>query len=166
MEKEIWKQIENYPNYYVSNYGNVLSKSKNKSILLKKSKNHRGYWTVRLYNKEGWKQKFVHRLVALGFIPNPKNAPQINHKDGNKENNCVENLEWCTNKENQIHSYANRLRKLKIVQQYSKNGELLNEYISVAEASRKTKIGKNNISNCIYNFSKTAGGYIWKYKCD
>ena len=79
---EEWKQVNNYLNYYVSNYGNVLSKNKKEKIL-KKQKDKKGYMYVRLYNKNIWKYYKVHRLVAETFIPNPENKRQIDHINNN-----------------------------------------------------------------------------------
>ena len=98
--EEIWKEIENTNGvYFVSNLGNV--KKENKSI--KKTVRKNGYVKVRIKYDDCVKNPSVHRLVAIAFIPNPDNLPQVNHIDGNKENNIVTNLEWCTGKENQRH---------------------------------------------------------------
>ena len=103
---EIWKDIENFENLYkISNYGRVKSLRKQVKILKaridKKGYNH---YAIRKDNKIY--EKKAHRLVAQAFIPNPENKPQVNHLDGNKLNNYYKNLEWCTNGENQIHSYV------------------------------------------------------------
>ena len=96
---EEWKNVIGYEGLYeVSNKGNVRNVRRN--TLLKLSKNYYGYIQVWLY-KNGIRTGFkVHRLVAQAFIPNPDNLPQINHKDEDKLNNCVENLEWCSNEYN------------------------------------------------------------------
>lgn len=107
--EEIWKEIPGYEKKYkVSNLGNVYS-NKHKRIL-KPYKVRKGYLRVDLFDsKFVRKHQKVHRLVAMAFIPNPDNKPQINHIDGNSANNCVTNLEWCTNDENQKH--AQKLRE-------------------------------------------------------
>lgn len=94
MNKEIWKLIPEYPNYEVSNFGNVRNKE---GKILYKEPNKKGYLRVKL-SKEGKQKKIrIHRLVGQAFIPNPDNLPQINHKDFNKQNNRADNLEWCDN---------------------------------------------------------------------
>lgn len=104
--REIWKEIEKYPRYEVSNTGKV--RNKETKHLLRPAVNHKGYFIVSLtYATQQAKTIVVHRLVGLTFIPNPKNKPQINHKDCDKQNNNVSNLEWVTPSENQIHSYKN-----------------------------------------------------------
>lgn len=109
---EIWKDIKGYENLYqISNIGRVKSlnkivtckngkKFKVKGKILKLTNHKRGYKTIMLHKDGKVKLWLVHRLVGLTFIPNPNNYPQINHKDENKINNCVENLEWCTNSYN------------------------------------------------------------------
>lgn len=105
MEK--WKVIKNYDNYEISNYGRVRSIQRKtsderniKEKILSPYTDWNGYLKVRLYNNNGSKKFFVHRLVAFHFLKNINNYEQINHKDENKKNNCVENLEWCSRKYN------------------------------------------------------------------
>ena len=105
--EEILKPIENFDGYFISNKGNVYSKKS--GVLKKKSPSFDGkknYLVIGL-NTDGKPKHFlVHRLVAKAFIPNPENLPEVNHKDKNKKNNCVENLEWCTRRQNLEDSYS------------------------------------------------------------
>ena len=108
----------------------------------------------------------MHRLVAKAYISNPDNLPQINHKDENIRNNCVNNLEWCTAKYNCNYGTRNSRRaesQSKEVSQYSKDGKLIATYKSTKIASENTGIGRFNIINVCNNNHKTAGGYVWKY---
>lgn len=108
--KEVWKKVVGFENYEVSNLGNVRSitrityhprartgVSTKKGRLLRPFPNHKGYLMVKLYQDGNQKSVSIHRLVATAFINNPLSFPQVNHKDENKQNNCVANLEWCTN---------------------------------------------------------------------
>ena len=176
MKKE-WKEIKGYEGkYIVSNYGEVISLPRLKQNNSKKqyvepkelSKNvssTNGYVYVLLCNKGKCKNVRLHKLVAEAFIPNPYNLPQINHKDGNKQNNKVDNLKWCTCQENIRHAYNNGLasnkNKIKI-QKCDLNGICIEEFNSILEASLKTKVSIGSISLCINNKRKTAGKYIWK----
>jgi len=119
--KEEWSEISGYEGYYeVSNLGSIRSieryvNSKNRSLALKRAKSiktsKRGdYISVNLTRENKQKTFSVHRLVALTFIPNPENKLEVNHIDGNKLNNSINNLEWCTRSENEIHSYINGLQ--------------------------------------------------------
>ncbi len=108
MQKE-WKNIEDFPSYEVSNYGEIRNKKTNR--ILKAWSTERGYPRVDLC-KDGNKKPYrIHRLVAKHFVPNPQNKTYVNHKDGNKKNNKANNLEWCTAKENTAHAIKNGLLK-------------------------------------------------------
>lgn len=116
--KEIWKDIAGYEGkYQVSNRGRVRSLEYHNMRGIKRIGFLRptvvgrgiGYLRVALSRKHKLTSFMIHRLVALAFIENPHNLPQVNHKDGNKHNNNVDNLEWCTNSYNQLHAYANGL---------------------------------------------------------
>ena len=113
---EIWKKINGYENYEISNHGNVKSNNYSKIRILKKEK-CKGYLRVSLSKNNKVKRFLVHRLVALSFLKNEDNKKCVNHKDGNKLNNSLGNLEWSTYSENERHSYdylnkINPIRKL------------------------------------------------------
>lgn len=107
LEGEEWRQVpkQGYPNYLISNYGRIYSKLKNK--IMTPHIQQKGYHRIPLPYMGKYTNHFVHRLVALAFIPNPKNYPQVNHIDCVKTNNHVSNLEWCTNQMNSDHAYKN-----------------------------------------------------------
>lgn len=170
---ENWKPINDY--YQISDSGNVHSLRRN--IILKPSYHKNGYLSVSLSSNKIVKRFYIHRLVAIAFIPNPENKPEVNHKDGNKHNNVYTNLEWATYNENAKHAYKTNLmkpvwkdkfayehNKSKIVLQYSKTGEYINEYGSMQEASRQIKTNVANIMSVCKGNRKHAGGFIWKYK--
>jgi hypothetical protein len=123
MENKIWKDIPEYEGLYqVSNFGEVKSLSKPRNVfnscyiakerILKPALNDKGYKVVVLTKNKKHKTFRVHRLVALAFINNYESKPQVNHIDGNKLNNNIENLEWCTNGENEKHAYKLGLKKI------------------------------------------------------
>lgn len=126
--KEIWKDIQGYEGLYqVSNLGRVKSLYKGGTIL-KGSVNNRGYHIVMLYKGGKYKHLLIHRLVAQAFISNPQKLPQVNHKDEDKFNNSVSNLEWCTNIYNNLyHDKAKRVgvKEGKPVAQYTLSGKLV-----------------------------------------
>lgn len=107
MRKE---KLKNYPNYIIHEDGSVWSNYHNKFI--KHSFNKNGYKRVCVTNDRVPRRLFIHRLLAETWIPNPENKPQINHINGIKTDNCLANLEWCTNSENQLHAYKNGLNKI------------------------------------------------------
>ena len=163
LENEIWKQvnIENNNNntYFVSNLGRFKN---SKGIIMNNYKvNENGYIRVFIYNKT----YALHRLIALTFIENLENKLQVNHIDGNKLNNEVNNLEWVTNKENQIYKFKTGLGNnfTRKIGQYNLDNMLINEFSSIVLASKETEINKSNISGVLRKKRKTAGGFIWKY---
>lgn len=174
---EIWKDIKGYEGLYqVSNLGRVKSLEKTiycqkrsnfkvKEKILKLGTHKRGYKTIMLHKNNLVKLCLVHRLVAKAFIPNPENLPQVNHKDENKENNCVDNLEWCTNEYNSY--YGTRLQRSaehqprKQIAQYDINGNFIRIWNSIAEAERTLKI--NNICKVCKGEYKQTKGYIFNY---
>lgn len=167
----LMQKIENFPDYYISDKGEIYSVRQNGFKRLKPGKTQTGYLQIVLRNKNKEKVRFsVHRLVAETFIPNPKNKPQVNHKNGNKADNRVENLEWCTASENQRHRYTilghnnGGLKNKPVVQ--IKNGLVIAEYCSIMEAGKQTDISWQNIGNCCRKRknNKTAGGFQWEFK--
>ena len=199
MEKEIWKDIYflqdgieyDYRNLYqVSNFGNIKSLNYNKTgkeKIMKLSKNTNGYLDIMLFKNKKHKIFRVHRLVAHMFLSETYfDGAEINHKDENKENNYVDNLEWCNRREN--CNYGNRNKNIsknnyihniekekhpmygktyensplsKKVSQFDLDGNLIKIWNCIKEAEEKLKI--NNISACCRYKRKSAGGFIWRY---
>lgn len=106
-ENKIKKYLESRGAWFIDKNGNVFHNGK----LLKPTKNKNGYLSVELWENGNRKRVYVHRLVAEKYIPNPENKREVNHKDGNKLNNSVDNLEWVTSSENKYHAYKNGLRR-------------------------------------------------------
>ena len=151
--------IKGYEEYLISKEGKIYSPKTHKLLGIR---DRGGYlaFTVCVNNKR--KDLFLHRALAVTFIPNPENLPFINHKDGNKHNNVLNNLEWCTGSQNVQHAYDTGLRKCKKVGQY-KNGVLIKEYINCMEASKAMKLNYASIWYVLNGRNKNAGGYEWKY---
>ena len=188
---EIWRKIEGYEGLYeVSNLGQVRSFYSGEAKILKPWVDKDGYLTVTLYkNGKGYAKK-VHRLVAVAFIPNIDNKPQVNHIDGNKQNNTVDNLEWVTSKENIQHAWNTGLSRMtkehkkKLSESHKgkytgkkhpqakkviciTTGETFNY---IREAEEKYNIAHQNISKCCRNMRKSAGKHpatgeklVWEY---
>jgi hypothetical protein len=164
--KEEWKEVEGYEkSYLISNKGNVYSRRDN--ILKTPRKDVNGYMRVFLYKDGHRKFVAVHRLVALAFIPNPENKPQVNHIDGDKTNNNVENLEWCTNRENTIHAYETGLNKNReSIHQYSLDGKLIRIWTSAYEIERVLGIGNTTIQAACTRKNHKTKGFYWMYEKD
>lgn len=159
--------ISNFKNYTINTDGTIRNKN-GKVIKCKHTKC--GYLQATLYKDSKKFTVYPHRLVAEHFIPNPNNLPQVNHKDGNKDNCNDWNLEWSTVSDNIKHAYANGLHKPNInhnkhVIQISINtNEIINTFISVRDAERITDIDRSHIRKCCNGKANTAGGYIWKWE--
>lgn len=110
IEFEEWRTIEEYPNYQISNFGRIKSLWFGREKILKQSIHKNGYSHITLHKEDKMKTFLTHRLVAMTFIPNPNNYPQVNHKDEVKTNNCISNLEWVTQEYN--NSYGTRLERM------------------------------------------------------
>lgn len=156
--KEKWKKYNT--NIEISNYGNI----KINGILKKPYKDKNGYLII-YSNKKNYK---VHRLVALTFIDNPFGKEEVNHKDMDKTNNKVENLEWATHLENMQHAFKNRKikRYKKKVYQYKLNGELVKIWSGVRYATKKMNYSHGNISKCCNHKIKTYKNFIWRFEGD
>lgn len=164
---ELWASVKEYPNYQVSHKGNIRSLNYNRTGVVKNmipKPDKWGYLICVLRNKNGKKTLHIHRLISDVFIPNPNRLSQINHIDGDKNNNSINNLEWCSQSYNMNHAYKNFLNpRQKGVVQKNSNGNVLNVFRSAHEASRVTGINRGNISNCCIGNTSHAGGYIWEY---
>ena len=180
--KEIWKVIEGTDGRYeVSNTGKVRSINYNKSGKvqeLRQKIDKDGYCIVTLHIEGKQKYPSVHRLVAIAFIPNPDNLPQVNHKDTNKKNNHISNLEWCTCSENIKHAFDSGLKEKSIIHarnnilKYNEsckkaitavnifNGEVIH-FNSIKEASTTLKI--RDIGKPLRKITLTANGYCFEY---
>lgn len=179
MIKEIFKDIDGYQSYYlISNLGNVKSLHPKIGKILKQPKDKDGYCMVCLCVNQNRKSFKVHRLVAKAFIPNPQNKPNINHKNFIITDNCVSNIEWCTQQENVKYSYdngrinppkywlgkfGNNNHSSKEIEQLTLNENVLVTYGSAHEAMRQTGINNVHISEVARNKRKSAGGFIWRY---
>ena len=164
-----------YPNYSVTDDGRVFSLNyggSGEKKELKQRKDKYGYFGVTLFNENGKKCLLVHRLVALAFIPNTDNLPQVNHKNEIKTDNRVENLEWCdavynlnygTRNERVSKKHLNRKDQSIKVKQFTKDGAFIKEYPSMMEVERQNGFYSGHISKCCKGKLKSAYNYIWRY---
>lgn len=188
MIEEIWKDVVGYEGLYqVSNLGRVKSLDRYtvrrykggktheqlyKGILLKNIIDSDGYFIVSLRKNKTAKLKKVHRLVCEAFISNPENKPQVNHIDGNKQNNKLDNLEYCNASENQIHSikFLGYRQSKETIEKRAKKQckkvlcvELNKMFDSAKEASLWLGLNDHAITHYINGQGKTCGGYTWRY---
>lgn len=179
MQKEIWKDIPEFTGHYqVSNLGRVKSLSRfcvdrhRTGALIKPDKNA-NYHRVTLSKDRKPKRFSIHRLVAICFIPNPNNKPQVNHINGIKTDNRLDNLEWCTASENINHAISTGLyippsgaknKQSKPVAMIDVNtGKVLNVFHSAVVAQKLTGVYRTGIRNCCTGRKSHAGGYKWEY---
>lgn len=163
--EEIWKEVPGFEGLYqVSNYGQIRSTPRRGTAggIMKGHIDKKGYINITL-RKDGtqYTQK-LHRLIAITFIPNPNNYPEVNHKDENKQNNRVDNLEWCTTSYN--HEYGTRT-----VRASTRCGKPIRcvetgiEYQGAKWASKEMGIDSSGITKALKNPNRTCGGYHWQY---
>ena len=184
--EEIWRDISGCEGLYkISNYGRVMSLNfgarnhvlSGKQRILKQPRSSSGYLHVQLYKDGKSSTKLVHILVASAFIPNADNKREINHIDGNKSNNSINNLEWVTRRENLEHAYNTGLKRRtprlgyvgrlnplsKPVYQLDKNGVLVKKWDSSYDAAKEGNYNQNSIRSCACGVKKTYKGYVWAY---
>ena len=174
MKAVLVKKIDGFDHYYISREGEVMSTNFHRTgrcQVLKPYTNNGGYQTVSLCKNGTVKIGMVHRLVAETFIPNPNNLPCVNHKDENKTNNHVDNLEWCTPKYNCNYGTRNSRMKRKLrennkhkkqVAQISLDGTIVKIWDSMREAARNGYVF-SNIWSCCNHINKTHKNYKWEY---
>ena len=163
---EEWRALKGFDGCYVSNLGRIRS---HKGHILTAGINTHGYLQVKVGKKEQQKIIRIHRAIAEAFIPNPENKPYINHKDGNKLNNSIDNLEWCTPSENILHSIyvlgENKRSQIDNLVHITKKVmciETKEIFNSIKEASNN-RSEACNISRCCKGLRKTCRGYHWKF---
>lgn len=166
---EVWKDIPDYEGLYqVSNLGRIKSLYNYRKYNILTPRIKRGYYTIGLRKNGIRKWHQVHRLVASSFISNDNNLPQVNHKDENKLNNNVDNLEWCTVSYN--NCYGTRREKVKNktskpVYQYDLKGNLIKKHNSLTNATKSMGLKSNSsISLCCSGKYETSCGYKWSYE--
>lgn len=164
MEK--WITIKEASNYEISTYGNVRNKTTQKILKGRLSKSGYLQVSIKINETNKFSNRYIHRLAAFHWIENNDNKKEVNHKDGNKENNNVENLEWVTSSENQKHRHSIGINKTsnRRVGKFTKDGELLAQYNSIQEAANIENNGvRVSIDNVVHGKRKSLKGFIWKF---
>lgn len=186
--EEIWKDIEGYEGkYQVSNFGRVRSLDRiqrrtdyrtgkqyetfKKGLMITQNQGKNGYMRAKIFDKDGQRKiALVHRLVAMAFIPNPDNLPEVNHKDEDKTNNRADNLEWCTQSYNVTYNGLQQRRydngggrRKRPIEQLTADGKHVATFGSMTEASEATGTNIHHIYNCCSGRQHTAKGYRWRY---
>ncbi len=156
---EKWEFLNDTHSYMVSTLGRVMSLTKEPRILTQTIKRN-GYLSVRIHSQD----RLVHRLVAETFIPNQEGFEVVNHIDENKQNNQVENLEWCTWSRNNSYGKGHESRKRTKGAQvicFDENGNLIGNFYSIAEAARQLGCACSGIAQCLHNGNSRFRGYKW-----
>ena len=158
------KEIEGFPKYYIEDDGRVWSEKSNKYLTLQTTST--GYLYVNLRDSEKKQHlKLIHRLVAEAFIPNPEGYKEVNHKDEDKTNNQVSNLEWCTRTYNINYGTRNKQTSRAVGMYDKETNQLIKEFNSVSDAAKF--LGKyesrSSISKCANGKLNTVFGYKWSY---
>lgn len=187
MEQEIWKDVPNYEGIYqCSSFGRIKTieriitekggkKRIRKEIIRKQTLSKKGYFYITMTNDCKTKLFTVHRIVAFTFLPLIMNKNVVNHKNGIKTDNRIENLEWCNKSENELHAYrvlgkiniakgSSNLIKRKKVSQYDLNGNYINTYDSIVIAAIETKTNRQKISDVCNGKRFKTNNYIWKHE--
>ena len=164
-----WIDVKGFEGLYkVNEKGDVVTnynRNGKKGHTLKASVDKDGYSYVKLYKDGKYSHKRINRLVAEAFIPNPENKPCVNHKDCDRSNDSVDNLEWCTAKENVQHSVklgrykGNNYRKVGLINDFG----IIVPFESIHEAERMTNVPAPNIYKCCVGQRKSAGGFKWTF---
>jgi hypothetical protein len=171
MEKEIWRNIPEYEDYQVSNFGNVVSfknKKYENGFPMKVQEDRAGYIKIIVWKNGKQKTLKLHRIVCELFNDEaPEGKEYVNHIDGNKNNNHYSNLEWTSSSENTLHAYKNGLknhsRNKRAIIQKSLMGEIINIYLSVSEGAIAVGGNTYGISMACKNKFKSYKGYVWNY---
>lgn len=162
--KTEWREVKEYANYEVNQFGEIRHKKRKK--ILKPRSNNGGYQYVN-FKINGKNTNFaVHRIVANAFIPNPNGYTEVNHKDYDKTNNCVNNLEWVSSSQNKQHSYLkkeNKKSRGKAVNQYTKDGVFIKTFETITDAAEELGCCVAAISNCCLGRAKTSQGFRWSF---
>lgn len=161
-----WKTITEASNYEVSTDGQVRNRTTKKILKGRLSKNGYLQVSIKIDATQKFCNRYIHRLVALHFIQNPNNKREVNHIDGNKENNTLSNLEWVTSSENQKHRHliGNKKTSNRHIGMFNKKGEMVKDFNSILEAvAYFNKTSRVNIDNALQGKQYTAYGYVWKY---
>ena len=154
------KDIKGYEGLYaITEDGQVWSYRRNKYL---KQQQARNYLSIELHKDNNRKNYFIHRLVAETYIPNPHNLPEVNHIDENKYNNCVDNLEWVSHKDNMNHGTQKERASTKCKKRI-RCIETDTVYNSTKEAAEVLDIKAPNITACLKGRQKTSGKYHWEY---
>lgn len=164
--QEEWKNIKEASNYEISNLGNVRNKTTLKILKGRLSKSGYLQVSIKINETNKFSNRYIHRLVAQYWVENPKNKKEVNHKDGNKENNIFSNLEWVTSSENQKHRHSIGISKTsnRKIGKFTVDGELIAIYNSIQEAADKENNGvRVSIDNVVHGKRHTLKGFVWKF---